>query len=49
MIDFLQGELVSKGPAALTLRVVGVGFRVHIPLSTYAALPAEGSQARLLT
>ncbi|MGD2174009.1 MAG: Holliday junction branch migration protein RuvA [Candidatus Brocadiaceae bacterium] len=49
MIDFLQGELAAKSPDAVTLRVSGVGFRIGIPLSTYEALPSEGSQARLLT
>lgn len=49
MIDFLQGQLVSKSPAAAIIRVAGVGFRVYTPLSTYEALPREGEEARLLT
>lgn len=49
MIDFLQGELVSKSPSAAIIRVSGVGFRVNVPVSTFEALPAEGSEARLLT
>ncbi|MCK4283551.1 MAG: Holliday junction branch migration protein RuvA [Candidatus Brocadiae bacterium] len=48
MIDFLHGVLVSKTPAAVTIRMAGVGFRVLIPLSTYEALPKEGAEARLL-
>ncbi|MCK4375097.1 MAG: Holliday junction branch migration protein RuvA, partial [Candidatus Brocadiae bacterium] len=48
MIDFLHGLLVSKTPAAVTIRMAGVGFRVLIPLSTYEALPKEGAEARLL-
>ncbi len=49
MIDFLQGALVRKSPAAVTVQVAGVGFFVQIPLSTYEALPPEGAEVRLLT
>jgi Holliday junction DNA helicase RuvA len=49
MIDFLQGALVSKSPAAVTVQVAGVGYRVQIPLSTYEALPREGAEVKLLT
>ncbi|MFW6189217.1 MAG: Holliday junction branch migration protein RuvA [Planctomycetota bacterium] len=49
MIEFVAGELVAKGPSAATVRVGGVGFRIHIPASTYDALPREGNPARLLT
>ncbi len=49
MIEFLDGELVAKLPEAATVRVGGVGFIVHIPLSTYDALPLEGRRVHLLT
>ena len=49
MIEFLQGALVSKAPAVVTIRVAGVGFRVQVPLSTYEALPREGAEVKLLT
>jgi len=39
MIAFLTGRLVFKAPTHLTLDVQGVGYEVHIPLSTYYALP----------
>jgi len=39
MIAFLTGRLASKTPTHLTLDVQGVGYEVHIPLSTYYALP----------
>lgn len=39
MIAFLTGKLTFKAPTHLTLDVHGVGYEVHIPLSTYYALP----------
>ena len=40
MIAFLTGRLVFKAPTHLTLDVQGVGYEVHIPLSTYYSLPS---------
>lgn len=42
MYDYLQGDLVDKGATEVTLEVGGVGFRLTIPLSTSARLPARG-------
>jgi Holliday junction DNA helicase RuvA len=39
MIAFLTGRLAFKAPTHLTLDVRGVGYEIHIPLSTYYALP----------
>lgn len=39
MIALLTGKLIFKAPTHLTLDVQGVGYEVHIPLSTYYALP----------
>lgn len=49
MIDFLQGTLVAKSPATVSIQVAGVGLFLRVPLSTYQELPPEGSPARLLT
>lgn len=43
MIDFLEGRLAAKAPTHATLEAHGVGFHLHIPLSTFEALPAGGS------
>ena len=39
MIAALTGRLASKAPTHITLDVHGVGYEVHIPLSTFYALP----------
>ena len=39
MIAFLTGRLAFKASTHLILDVQGVGYEVHIPLSTYYALP----------
>lgn len=49
MIDRLEGTLLSKTPAAVTVDVGGVGFLAHIPLSTFGALPPRGEKVRLFT
>ena len=47
MIAFLTGRLAFKSPTHLTLDVQGVGYEVHIPLSTYYALPHLGETTAL--
>lgn len=49
MITFLKGLLVDKQPMRVELEVQGVGYEVHIPLSSYDRLPARGEPCRLLT
>lgn len=39
MISALTGRLAVKAPTHVTVDVHGVGYEVHIPLSTYYALP----------
>ena len=48
MITFLDGLVEAKEPARLTLNVNGVGYDVHIPLSSYERLPAPGGRCRVL-
>jgi Holliday junction DNA helicase RuvA len=38
MYAYLKGELTFKSPAFIVVDVQGVGYQVHIPLSTYSAL-----------
>jgi len=48
MYEYIEGELVAKAPAAAVIDAGGVGYRLHIPLSTYRALP-DGGRFRLFT
>jgi len=47
MIARLKGRLVTRTPTRLVLDIGGVGYAVHIPLSTFYNLPAEGAEAIL--
>ena len=48
MIGSLRGKLIDKRPNAVLVDVGGVGYQVQIPLSTFAALGALGSETTLL-
>jgi holliday junction DNA helicase RuvA len=47
MIGHLRGQLISKKPNAVILDVQGVGYEVHIPLTSFYELPNEGSEVAL--
>src|SRR5271156_1819895 len=48
MIGSLRGKLVDKRPNQILLDVGGVGYQVHIPLSTFTALGAIHDETVLL-
>jgi len=48
MIGSLRGKLLEKRPNQVLVDVGGVGYVVHVPLSTFAALPALHAEAALL-
>lgn len=43
MIALLTGQIAHKSPDHIIVDVNGVGYRVHIPFSTYYELPEEGT------
>ncbi len=47
MIAFLHGAILEKHPNQVIVDVGGVGYDVTIPISTFSALPAAGSEVRL--
>ena len=49
MIEFLEGELAEAFPTHAVVNVGGVGYCVHIPLTSYERLPPIGSKTRILT
>src|SRR5271155_2264905 len=48
MIALLRGTLIEKRPGQLIVDVAGVGYDVHIPLSTFAAVGALHAEVTLL-
>ncbi|HPR17071.1 MAG TPA: Holliday junction branch migration protein RuvA [Candidatus Cloacimonadota bacterium] len=47
MIAFLDGIVTAKEPVNVVIDCNGVGYFVHIPLSTFDKLPDNGKKARL--
>lgn len=49
MITSIQGTLVSATPLHAVIELNGLGYEVHIPVTTAEKLPANGSTIRLQT
>jgi Holliday junction DNA helicase RuvA len=47
MIAFLRGRVLDKQPNRVIVDVQGVGYELHVPLSTYYDLGDEGAEAVL--
>ncbi len=47
MIGYLRGQLLSKKPNQVILDVQGVGYEVHIPVTSFYELPEEGQEVML--
>lgn len=48
MIAWLRGRLLDKRVDEIVLDVGGIGYLVHVPLSTYYTLPENGGEVALL-
>lgn len=42
MLDYIRGRVISKSPTRLVLEVAGIGYLLHIPLSTFEKIPNHG-------
>lgn len=49
MIAFLRGKLISKAPTEVVVDVQGIGYFIHIPLSTYERVGEVGTETILFT
>lgn len=49
MITLLRGTLLAKAPTEALVDVGGIGYGVHIPLSTFETLGAAGTTVTLYT
>lgn len=47
MIAFLRGRVLDKCPNRIILDVSGVGYEIHVPLSTYYEIGEVGSEVSL--
>jgi Holliday junction DNA helicase RuvA len=47
VIAHLRGKLVQKDPARVIVDVHGVGYEVFVPLTTFTALPENGSDVSI--
>jgi len=47
MIAFIEGRLEAATPVSAVLNAKGVGYLLHIPVTTAEKLPAEGETVRL--
>jgi holliday junction DNA helicase RuvA len=47
MIAFLRGRLLEKHPTRVIVETGGVGYEVHVPLSSYSAVGEPGAEIAL--
>ena len=49
MLEFIQGELVSKGLNHVIVQAGGLGYRLHVSTLTLGVMPAHKNQVTLYT
>ena len=48
MYQYLSGRLMEKSAVSAVIDVNGIGYQIHIPVSTFAALPEVGQTVKIL-
>jgi Holliday junction DNA helicase RuvA len=49
MIASIHGKLVESLPMRVVVDVQGIGYEIHVPLSTFEKLPMPGAEITMLT
>jgi len=49
MYNYISGTLIEKSPAGVVVDAGGIGYELHVPVSTFGRLPALGAPVKLLT
>lgn len=49
MISYIKGELKEAGADFVVVETYGIGYRIRIPATVVAALPAMGSEIQIFT
>lgn len=49
MYAYISGKLVEKSATLAVVEAGGIGYQLHIPVSTFAALPELGASVKILT
>ncbi len=43
MLDYIHGNIVHKTPTTATIETNGIGYKIHIPLSTFEKISNKES------
>lgn len=49
MIAYIQGQLIKKTPTWIVVETQGLGWHIHIPISTYEAIGEVGEELKIFT
>lgn len=49
MIGYIQGQLITKTPTWIVVETQGLGWHIHIPVSTYEVIGQEGEKIKIFT
>ena len=48
MLEYIRGRMISRSPTQLVLEAEGIGYKLHVPLSTFEKVPDHG-EVKILT